>query len=103
MPSTTRQVAQPVDESVRQAWARRALPERQSTILYDHQGRPFRSTWEGDSAKRPRFSWQVYTTNNVEEDPIDMAEFLGGLEIAEYEASFDIYTPLASTHACIAH
>ena len=96
----TRQAGQPVEQRHIRA---RTIPESQSKIFHDHQGRPFRSIWEGDSAKRPKFSWQVYLTSNVDEDPADVATFLGGLEIAEYEATFDIYAPLPSTYACIAH
>ena len=71
--------------------------------FHDHRGRPFQSAWYSKGAERPQFSWQVYLTCSIEENSMDVANFLGGLEIAEYEATFDIYAPLPSTYECIAH
>lgn len=98
----TQQTAQRLDCDETQP---RPVKEWHSTISHDHQGRPVQSIWKGDdSAKPPRFSWQVYSTiTNLNDDFIDITTFLGGLEIAEYEAVFDIYAPLPSTYACIAH
>ena len=99
----TQQIAQRLD------WGEtrpRLNEEWHSTISHDHQGRPFQSIWKGDdSAKPPRFSWQVYTTTstNLNDDSIGIAALLGGIEFAEYEAAFAIYAPLPSTYACIAH
>lgn len=100
----TQQTAQRPDQGQTKP---RPKKEWYSTISHDHQGRPFQSIWKGDdSAKPPRFSWQVYSTTattNLNDDYIGIATFLGGLEIAEYEAAFAIYAPLPSTYACIAH
>lgn len=98
----TQQCAQPDDKGEKRP---RPIPEWHSTISHDHQGRRSQSIWKGyDSAKRPRFSWQVYSTaTNLNDDYMGIATFLGGLEIAEYEATFDIYAPLPDTYACIAH
>ena len=99
----TRQVALPRDRGQTPPPCPKC--EWHSTMSHDHQGRPFQSLWYGaDSAKQPRFSWQVYsTTTDLTDDPIDIATFLGGLRIFEYEATFDIYAPLHSTYACIEH
>ena len=98
----TRQVALPRDQGQTPP-----PPELEwhSTMSHDHQGRPFQSVWYGpDSSNHPRFSWPVYfTATGLNDDPVGIATSLGGLEIAEYEATFPIYAPLHSTYACIEH
>ena len=78
--SGTRQVNQPLDESVTLPRPKR---EWHSTVIHDHRGRPFQSIWKGDASKRPRISWHVYTTSNIDEGSVDKAKFLGGLKISE--------------------
>ena len=100
----TQQIAQPIDRGETRP---RPKQEWNSTVSHDHQGRPFKNVSKGhghDSAKQPPFSWQVYsTTTNLDDNPVKIATFLAGLEIAEYGASFAIYAPLPSTYECIAH
>ena len=98
----TRQVAPPRDRS--QTPPPPKL-EWHSTVSHDHQGRPFQSIWYGaDTFNPPGFSWQVYfTASGLNDDPVGIATFLGGWEIADYEATFAIYVPLPSTYACIEH